>query len=458
MHTVALLRSVGQGMALVDMSLFLKGLGWNGSAIGAVLAGAGVARTIFTLFAAEMRARLGAKRCLLLFEALAACGALAVSVSANAFVLDAAIICSGWGSGHSGSGGPAFPVERGWLAAYARYDSHRLFRIHALFTYTGLGAGCLIACLASLCSANSPGLYGYRAVFLFIAILNAGCMYFIWRLSGGSRKASSSSARTASGDGDPSWNKENKESLWAAGSAVLAGWGLAVSLQAIGLQKASLYVPIVLFLAMAIVPNLSLWVKKKRLSQEAESLEEIKRLANLLNGAASALTGTMTSYWFSAKFAAFAGWIGAVMGVSYIAAGLWSLMAPKGKDKFETVRLIFVLQGLAVVFLLVLPWISSFWIAAVLEIGCTACSLGTRGDRTAVMMEDRVKGKRTLPSKIGYLLVRVGTVLWPGAFGKWIDEGRYAAPFYIVAAFQACSASLFAKVYRRPRPRERESG
>ncbi|MFH5185590.1 hypothetical protein ACHHV8_24705 [Paenibacillus sp. TAB 01] len=54
-------------------------------------------------------------------------------------------------------------------------------------------------------------------------------------------------------------------------------------------------------------------------------------------------------------------------------------------------------------------------------------------------------------SKINYLLIRTGAVLWPGAFGGLIEAGHFASPFLITAALQSAAAWLYARVHRAPK-------
>ncbi|OCT11874.1 hypothetical protein A8709_28840 [Paenibacillus pectinilyticus] len=444
LQMVTFVRSMGQGLALVDISLYLKDLGWSGSAIGAVLAGAGLVRIMMTLFITELNALFGAKRFLLVFEVLVALGALVAAFFSYSLALDFALIVAGVGSSHSGSGGPTYPIERRWLAAYDRKRTGTYFHTNAVVGYMGLGIGCLLACLPTLWSSVLPGANGYRPIFLLLTLLSGVCIYLILRLKGGERKPPSPESQA---EATALKRSDILTFLWIViGLAAL--FALLTVLHQLGLQEAALYVPIIAFLLILLVPNLRLLKKKNSEEEEVHAITEMKNMANILSGVTTTLTSTMTSYWFAVKFAASPGWIGVVMGMSYIAAGVWSLLAPIHLNKFGTVRAIILTQLLAVLCLLALPWTTSFWIAALLEIGCTACNLGTRGNRTAILMEDRPSGKRSLFAKMNYMLIRIGAVLWPGAFGKFIDVGRFVTPFYIVGAIQLSSMALFAKVHK----------
>jgi len=126
-----------------------------------------------------------------------------------------------------------------------------------------------------------------------------------------------------------------------------------------------------------------------------------------------------------------------------------TMLFENGSDRKDRVKAIVAMQQISIAMLLILPWAASFWLAAALEIACTACSLGTRGSRMEIRMEERGQGQRSFFSRMYYLIIRIGAVLWPGSFGRLVDEGQYVAPFYIAAALQAGSAYVYAKLNRR---------
>lgn len=188
LQMAAFLRSAAQGIALVDMSLYLRSLGWNGGSIGGALAAAGIVRTVLTLFAGRLNAYLGPKRYLLLFESLTVVAAAVVALTSRPVVLAAAIIAAGLGSGHSGSGGPAAPIEQAWLAAHARRGTNPLIAIHTRIGWFGMGIGAWLACLVSVWGGEHPGPNGYRLVFLAFALISAGSLMLLLLVKGGKRR------------------------------------------------------------------------------------------------------------------------------------------------------------------------------------------------------------------------------------------------------------------------------
>ncbi|MBW7461181.1 hypothetical protein K0U00_44715, partial [Paenibacillus sepulcri] len=101
LQLAGILRSLCQGIAVVNLSLYLKELGWTGGAIGALFAGTGLVRAVLTSFAGELNALLGPKRFMLLFEIMTAVSALILTVTSSSIALSAAVAAAGFGWGHT---------------------------------------------------------------------------------------------------------------------------------------------------------------------------------------------------------------------------------------------------------------------------------------------------------------------------------------------------------------------
>ena len=158
------------------------------------------------------------------------------------------------------------------------------------------------------------------------------------------------------------------------------------------MRSPSCFFPAAAFLLIIAGANYDYSCRSTHHSNKAVSREEeLKRLAGVLNGATAVLASTVTSYWYAARFGASPqGMIGVAMSASYLLAAILSWLTGRPMNRSRTMIAILGLQSCAIMLLLkILPWVTSFGPAAWIEIGCTACSLGTRGNSTAVMMEDR---------------------------------------------------------------------
>lgn len=378
LQAASALRSVCQGIALVDISLYFNGLGWNGGQIGALFAASALFRILITSFAEELNGLLGVRRYMIAFELLTALCAAAMAITANMYVLFAAVVLSGFGRGHTGSGGPITPVERAWLSAYAKKNTERIFGVHSVVGYAGLAIGCLIGGLPTLWRSALSVEAAYWPMFALMGLASLGCAFLVYKVTGGERR---SRPKGEQGGGAP-----------ARGHA---------------------------------------------------------GIISTINNVAVMLAGTMTAYWLTARFGASAGSVGVMMALAYFAAGAVSLIGMRLSGKFGSVRSAAGMQLAGVAIVAVLPWVSAFWPAALLSAASTALNLGTRGNRNALLTDNRNRHRRTLMSRIHALIARMAIVLWPGAFGRMIDQGHWVLPFYIAAAIQLAATLLFAAAHRK---------
>ncbi|TBL80578.1 MFS transporter [Paenibacillus thalictri] len=469
----ALIRSMCQGIALVSTSLYLKELGWSGGTVGLLFAAAGLFRTLASSFAGELNGFLGPKRYLLLFEALTGAAALTIMLTNSGIALCAAVICAGFGMGHTGSGGPAAPIERRWIGAFGRIHANSIFGVNALLSYWGLSIGSLFAALTPYLQPIWPGAQAYRPLFGLIAAFSLAGILLLINIRGGERRKTDapiderghaggvqpppSDAKTRTRDShtlelgaihdepkriqdaapSPKPRKANIFSLLTVVFAVLLALSFPLWDRKFPLGAALVPVSVLGLLVLASV--IRAWRGPR---------DELLTLVHLLNSIAVALTGTMTSYWLAVKFEVPAYSIGLVISVSYFLTGIVSLLIVHASNKFGAVKPVVTLQLAGALCVLALPWTPWFWAAAVLNAGGTMLNLGTRGSRAAVMNEQTKRSKRTWRSRATSFLLRLGTILWPGAFGHLIDAGEFALPFYIAGFVQVVSTIWYGAIHR----------
>ncbi|QAY66525.1 MFS transporter [Paenibacillus protaetiae] len=189
LQTAAFMRSICQGIAVVVTSLYLKELGWSGGAIGGLLIAAGLFRTIMTTFAGTWNSLLGPRKLLLLAEAVTAAAGITAACTRSSSLLCAAIIAAGFGMGHTGSSGPAGPIERRWLGAFgSRSGSGGIFGKNAMLTYGGMGIGSLLASLTPWLQAWLPGAAAYRVVYGLLAACALTGAAVLLTVEGGARQ------------------------------------------------------------------------------------------------------------------------------------------------------------------------------------------------------------------------------------------------------------------------------
>lgn len=442
LQLIAFLRSIGQGFAAVETSLYLRELGWSGAAIGGLFAAAGLFRTLITTFTAELNALLGPKNYLLLYEVLTAAAALLVIVSSGTATLCLAIIVAGFGMGHSGSGGPAAPIERRWLGAFSRKLTI-LFGKHALLGYAGMGFGALIACLTPLLRDWLPDREAYRLLFILPAVCAAAGVALLLSIHGGARRRAATAeeanlAASPSSASSPSVKPalSRRMSLLLAGGIILLGLLILFVGGYAEFPILSAFMPVLLFLLLIALAMIRV---------AGGSPEEMNGVMNIVQTVAVTLTSTMSAYWFSERFQVSTSEVGLVIALSYLLAGVLAYALIHASERFGPIKPVVNLQLAGAVCVLLLPLAASFVPAAILYVLCSMFNLGTRGTRYAVINAQPARKQRSRSSRLASFLIRLGAILWPGAFGRLIDEGEHILPFFFAAAIQLFSTWRYSK-------------
>jgi MFS family permease len=140
-----LLRATVDGALAVDFALYLRALGWDGRAIGMLLATALAAGLAMTAIAGPLSDRIGRRGLMLAYHALLALAAI-LALVANDVTLIAATLLAQYGRGANGAAGPFGPVEQAWLADLTPPDGRRRqFARNSAAGFLGMAAGGLLA-------------------------------------------------------------------------------------------------------------------------------------------------------------------------------------------------------------------------------------------------------------------------------------------------------------------------
>ncbi len=163
---------------------------------------------------------------------------------------------------------------------------------------------------------------------------------------------------------------------------------------------------------------------------------------NLLNGAGIGMVGPFMSWWFATRFGVGAAAIGPAFAVSFIAAGVASLIAGSLTSRFGTLRIVVIMRGLGLISLLALPFMPSFGGAVVLYALRSALNRGTAGARQAVAM-GLVRQRRGLAASVNTLSMMAPRAVAPAFAGALFSEGALIVPFLIAGLFQGAYLVLY---------------
>ncbi|HET7370345.1 MAG TPA: MFS transporter, partial [Gammaproteobacteria bacterium] len=277
-------RSVGQGVLIVDLALYLHALGWSGAAIGATLSGAGFFAAFGSITIGIVSDRLRRKPFLVYNEGLTLICGLLLLFAHQPWVLIVAIILAGFGRGQTGSAGPFSPAEQSWLAEAVLPERRgRIYSLNAALGFFGMAIGAGIAMLPFVWRDALGQAGSYRPLFGIIVI---GAAVNLWLLGGASESVRAAAKRrqrkqTRQQRGSPEQRREN---------------GILI-----------------------------------RLVQ-----------MNVANGLAIGLTSPLISYWFALKFGVGPEAIAPVMALAFASAAIASMMTGRLTDWLGVARSVVV--------------------------------------------------------------------------------------------------------------------
>lgn len=382
------LRSIGQGIMVVDLALYLHALGWKAATIGGVIAAGGLLEVVLLLFVGVYSDRLGRKPFILFNEMLIAGCALVGVLTTHFVLLFIAIMLSGFGKAQNGSPGPCAPAEQAWFAAYVpTSDRGKLYSINNAFGFFGMAIGALLAGTTALWDHTITGASAYRPLFVLIFILSLVTVAIIL------------SIREEKGD-KHSQTKEQNE------------------------------------------------INQKGEKTRKENIEVLKLASiNILNGIAIGLTGPMMSYWFATKFGVNNTIIGSTLAVTFLATGAASILQAKLSNKTGAIRSVVWVRFIASLLLILLPLLSTYALVAIVYILRTALNRGTQGAQTALSVSLTRDRRRGFASSVNALSLRVPTSIGPYISGYLFGAGLLSLPFFIAAGLQFGFAYLYGKMF-----------
>lgn len=382
-------RSIGQGMMVVDLALYLDALGWSTAAIGSVIAIGGLLSVGLAPFIGVYSDRLGRKPFILFYELLTAGCALIGVLSTDFILLFIAIALSGFGKADAGSPSPCAPAEQAWLAVFIPVaDRGKVYSLNNALSFFGMAAGAVLAGTMTLWENKLLGVSSYRLIFCFIFVLTLVTFSIILTIRGGETERQQGYTKEKSGNQD-----------------------------------------------------------KKTLHEENVAVLKLAAI-NILNGIAIGLTGPMMSYWFSAKFGASSTQIGSTLAVTFFATGVTSILQARLSHKHGTIQSIVLIRFMASLLLVLMPLLSSYALVSVVYIIRTALNRGTQGAQQALSVSLTRDMRSGFASSINLFSIRLPTSIGPYITGYLFGLGSLSLPFYIASGLQFSFAYLYGKIFR----------
>ena len=375
-------RSIGQGALTVDLTLYLRALGWSAVAISAVLSAALLAGVMLTLVTGPLSDRGGRRRFLVAYEAAQFCAGLAAFLSSQPVILCAAAVVGGFGRGGNGAAGPFAPVEQAWLAqSVSAMRRGPVYSLNAALGFLGNAVGAVIAAAPSRLTTVLPGALAYRPLFLLSAVGSLLCCALILRTP-------------------------DSEAVAAHGTP-------ATEPAAPGVER-----------------------RENRLVLRL-------MIANMMNGAGVGATGPLIAYWFAVRFGEGPAEIGPLLAGGFLMAAVASITTGWLSKGIGIVRVVVVMRLVGLGLLIALPFAPNFGLAAVLYVLRGMFNRGTTGARSALSVSIVRAQRRGFAASMANVSMQVPRSVSPVLTGFLFAAGDFALPFFIGAAFQGAYLAFY---------------
>ncbi len=383
-------RSIGQGALVVDLTLYLRTLGWSAVAISTALSAALLSGVVLTLLAGPFSDRGGRRRFLFAYEAAQFCAGLAAFLSAQPAILSAAVVVGGFGRGGNGAAGPFAPVEQAWLAqSVSSMRRGPVYSLNAALGFLGNATGAVIAVLPDRLHTVLPGALAYRPLFALSAAGSLLCCALIFRTP-------------------------DSEAAPIRRPAVPAQASPGGQARDDGLLH----------------------------SQENRLVLRLM-IANIINGAGVGATGPLIAYWFALRFGAGPAEIGPLMAGGFLMAALASVATGWLSKWLGIVRSVVAMRLVGLALLVALPFAPSFGAAGALYVLRGMFNRGTTGARSALSISIVRPQRRGFAASMANVSMQVPRSFSPVLTGFLFAAGDLALPFLIGAAFQGAYIAVY---------------
>jgi MFS family permease len=381
-------RSIGQGMLVVDLALYLRALGWSGAAIGLVLSAAGLVGAGLNLAVGVTSDRLRRKPFLLAYEVMTCVCALVAMSRSDAALLSTAIVLAGFGRGANGAAGPFAPAEQAWLAEAVELPQRGfIYSLNTAFGFIGMALGALAGASPALWIRALGQANSFRPLFFLVLFGNAINVVLL------------------------ATTPERRR----------------VALRTPGQRSAA--------------PS-----RSDRRARENRFLVSLMSL-NAFNGMAVGLTGPLISYWFAVRFGVGPRVIGPVMAITFAVTAASAFAMGYLTQRFGLVRAVVWGRSGGVVLLMLLPLMPLYALAALVYVARSALNRGTVGARQALVISVVGDERRGLAASLNALSMQLPMSAGPAIAGALIGGGWLAAPFYAAGALQGLYVYFYNRVF-----------
>ncbi len=384
-----MIRSIGQGILIVDFTLYLHAMHWKGSSIGIVLSVAGLFGALLSLMIGVGSDRLKRKPFLVVYQVILILSALTAMLTAQPWLIGISAVLGGFGRGANGAAGPFSPAEQAWLAENIRPSKRGLiYSMNTALGFFGTAFGALLAVLPSVWTRWFSGALTYRPLFAMVGILALADLILIGATEENYRGGQQRIA-----------TETHKE-------------------------------------------------RRTRTKKENHALFKLV-FVNVFNGAAIGMTGPLIAYWFALKFHVGPDFIAPVMALTFVVTGIASLITGKMTEHVGLVQSVVFQRTFGLLMLLLLPVIPFYWLASLVYLLRSAFNRSTAGARQAFAVGLVRAERRGLATSLNTVSMQLPWAIGPTITGYFFEAGQLVVPFYIAALLQGAYIIMYKKFFGR---------
>lgn len=181
-------------------------------------------------------------------------------------------------------------------------------------------------------------------------------------------------------------------------------------------------------------------------AQENRFLRRLVAL-NALNGLAVGLIGPLIAYWFAMRFHIGPGSIGPFMAMTFFVTAAAALFTGLASRHIGLVRSVLWGRGLGLVFLMLMPLMPLYLLAAALYTLRSVVNRGTVGARQALVISLVRDERRGLAVSLNLISMMFPMAMGPTLAGAMIGARWFVTPFYIAAALQGLYLFFYVRLF-----------
>uniref|UniRef100_A0A832AWP0 MFS transporter n=1 Tax=Desulfurella acetivorans TaxID=33002 RepID=A0A832AWP0_DESAE len=383
---VRFLRSIGQGLLIVDFALYLKAMGYNGFQIGLVYTFISLFGAFGSLLVGVVSDKTKRKPFLMIYTMLLMIASLGMLFTVNIYIIAILSAFGSFGLGANGAAGPFSPAEQALLAENIKPDKRGvIFSLNTALGFLGMSIGSAFAMLFSFLKFKQNNLeyqLPYIVIFVFAALTLILLLKVTENYKAKVPKSSSPSPQ------EQSVNKKENFNL----------------LKLIGL--------------------------------------------NSINGLAIGLKGPLIAYFFAVKFGVGAKHIGFVLAITFLLSAVLSFYTGKLSLRIGIVKSVFIQRLVGLIFLILLPLAPSYILASIFYIFHQIFNRSSAGARQALTVSLVRDKRRGFAVSINSASMQFPRSIGPYITGIFFDADLFALPFFMAAFLQGLYLIFYKKFFK----------